>query len=61
MYRVTGQPIWQDIGWKMFTAIVNGTKTPLGTHAAVQDVTRAAASLSKDDYMEVKSTPSPAP
>ncbi|KAI2467422.1 glycoside hydrolase family 47 protein [Annulohypoxylon bovei var. microspora] len=52
MYRVTGNPNWQDLGWKMFTAIANGTKTTLGTHAAVEDVTHAAKSLPQSDYME---------
>ncbi|KAI1403040.1 glycoside hydrolase family 47 protein [Hypoxylon fuscum] len=52
LYRVTGNPIWQDLGWEMFTAVANGTKTPRGTHAAVEDVTRAAESLPQSDYME---------
>ncbi|KAI1396771.1 endoplasmic reticulum mannosyl-oligosaccharide 1,2-alpha-mannosidase [Hypoxylon fuscum] len=52
MYRITGKPIWQDLGWEMFMAIVNGTKTEMGTHAAVKDVTRAAEALPQDDYME---------
>ncbi|KAI1085564.1 endoplasmic reticulum mannosyl-oligosaccharide 1,2-alpha-mannosidase [Whalleya microplaca] len=51
MYRITGNPAWQDLGWDMFTAIANGTETKLGTHAAVKDVTRAGM-LSHDDYME---------
>lgn len=53
MYRITGNTVWQDIGWDMFTAIANGTKTDRGTHAAVKDVTRMADVLPKDDYMEV--------
>ncbi|XXG96441.1 hypothetical protein Hte_002724 [Hypoxylon texense] len=52
MYRITGNPIWQDLGWEMFTAIETGTKTENGTHAAVEDVTRATKSLPKSDYME---------
>ncbi|OTA79565.1 glycoside hydrolase family 47 protein [Hypoxylon sp. CO27-5] len=52
LYRVTGNPIWQNLGWEMFTAIVNGTKTERGTHAAVEDVTRALESLPQSDYME---------
>ncbi|KAI1101080.1 glycoside hydrolase family 47 protein [Jackrogersella minutella] len=52
MYRITGNPIWQDLGWSMFTAVANGTKTERGTHAAVEDVTRAAESLPQSDYME---------
>ncbi|KAI5926520.1 endoplasmic reticulum mannosyl-oligosaccharide 1,2-alpha-mannosidase [Camillea tinctor] len=52
LYRITGDPAWQEFGWDMFTAIANGTKTETGTHAAVQDVTRAMNNLPKDDYME---------
>ncbi|KAI0540862.1 glycoside hydrolase family 47 protein [Xylaria digitata] len=52
MYRVTGKPIWQELGWDMFKSIVNGTRTSLGTHAAVQDVTHKAPTLPQDDYME---------
>lgn len=53
MYRVTGDPKWQDLGWEMFTSVANGTKTEFGTHAAVEDVTRAGDSLPQSDYMEV--------
>ncbi|KAI1818757.1 glycoside hydrolase family 47 protein [Poronia punctata] len=52
MYRITGDPIWQELGWDMFTAIVNGTKTASNTHAAVRDVTSIAPVLDKEDYME---------
>ncbi|KAI1455300.1 glycoside hydrolase family 47 protein [Annulohypoxylon moriforme] len=52
MYRITGNPMWQDLGWEMFTAVANGTKTALGTHAAVEDVTQASGSLPQSDYME---------
>ncbi|KAI0390167.1 glycoside hydrolase family 47 protein [Xylariaceae sp. FL0594] len=52
MHRITGDPVWQELGWDMFTAIVNGTKTPYGTHAAVQDVTRKLDRLPQEDYME---------
>ncbi|KAF2969578.1 hypothetical protein GQX73_g4012 [Xylaria multiplex] len=52
MYRVTGKPIWQELGWDMFNSIVNGTRTNSGTHAAVQDVTHKAPTLPQDDYME---------
>ncbi|KAI1139319.1 glycoside hydrolase family 47 protein [Hypoxylon sp. FL0543] len=52
MYRVTGNPVWQDLGWGMFTAIANGTQTERGTHAAVEDVTHARDSLPQSDYME---------
>ncbi|KAI1421402.1 glycoside hydrolase family 47 protein [Xylaria sp. FL1777] len=52
MYRVTGKPIWQELGWGMFNAIINGTRTGLGTHASVKDVTRNAPTLAQEDYME---------
>ncbi|KAI0880262.1 glycoside hydrolase family 47 protein [Annulohypoxylon maeteangense] len=52
MYRITGNQMWQDIGWKMFTAVSKGTETELGTHAAVEDVTRADIPLPQSDYME---------
>jgi mannosyl-oligosaccharide alpha-1,2-mannosidase len=38
MYRITGDPGWQDKGWKMFEAIIKATSTQFG-HSAVYDVT----------------------
>ncbi|TRX92478.1 hypothetical protein FHL15_006645 [Xylaria flabelliformis] len=52
MYRITGKPVWQELGWDMFNAIVNGTRTGLGTHASVRDVTRKTPTLTQEDYME---------
>ncbi|KAI2642740.1 glycoside hydrolase family 47 protein [Xylaria nigripes] len=52
MYRITGEKVWQDLGWDMFTAIVNGSRTGLGTHASVRDVTHQAPTLPLEDYME---------
>ncbi|KAI0115865.1 glycoside hydrolase family 47 protein [Nemania sp. FL0031] len=52
MYRITGKPVWQELGWNMFNAIINGTRTGLGTHASVQDVTKRAPTMSQEDYME---------
>ncbi|KAI0430359.1 glycoside hydrolase family 47 protein [Xylaria sp. FL1042] len=52
MYRVTGNPIWQDLGWDMFNAIINSTRTGLGTHASVNDVTIDSPTLPQEDYME---------
>ncbi|KAI2613244.1 glycoside hydrolase family 47 protein [Hypoxylon sp. NC1633] len=52
LYRITGKRVWQELGWKMFTAVVNGSRTGLGSHASVQDVTRAAEKLPQEDYME---------
>lgn len=53
MYRVTGKSVWQELGWDMFDAIVNGTKTALGTHASVRDVTQKVSIWAQEDYMEV--------
>ncbi|KAL4722189.1 hypothetical protein ACLX1H_010965 [Fusarium chlamydosporum] len=37
MYRITADPIWQDMAWDMFQAIVRFTATPYG-NAAIEDV-----------------------
>ncbi|KAI0402709.1 glycoside hydrolase family 47 protein [Xylaria palmicola] len=55
MYRVTGQWQWQELGWDMFEAVVNGTRTSLGTHASLKDVTSEGTPiepLEHEDYME---------
>lgn len=33
MYRITGDPIWQEKGWRMFEAVVNATRTESGASA----------------------------
>lgn len=38
MYRITGDPIWQEKGWRMFEAIIEATRTESG-HSAIGDVT----------------------
>ncbi|KAK4250044.1 glycoside hydrolase [Corynascus novoguineensis] len=38
MYRITGDPSWQEKGWRMFEAIITATKTEAG-HSAIRDVT----------------------
>jgi len=38
MYRITGDTVWQDKGWRMFESIINATSTALG-HSAIHDVT----------------------
>ncbi|KAK7756134.1 hypothetical protein SLS62_001726 [Diatrype stigma] len=53
MYRITGNRAYMDLGWDMFSSITNGTRTALGTHASVKDVTKSSASLEQEDYMEV--------
>ncbi|KAH7369967.1 glycosyl hydrolase family 47-domain-containing protein [Rhexocercosporidium sp. MPI-PUGE-AT-0058] len=38
MYRITGDSVWQDKGWRMFESIINATSTEHG-HSAIHDVT----------------------
>ena len=38
MYRITGDPTWQEKGWRMFQSIIKATQTEVG-HSAVDDVT----------------------
>lgn len=52
MYRLTGAAEYQEAAWDMFAAVGNGTRTAYA-NAAVLDVTRAAETLPKEDYMEV--------
>jgi mannosyl-oligosaccharide alpha-1,2-mannosidase len=49
MYRITGDPIWQEKGWNMFQAIMKHTTTPIA-NARISDVTSANPRL--DDSME---------
>ncbi|KAI9052566.1 hypothetical protein LZ554_003909 [Drepanopeziza brunnea f. sp. 'monogermtubi'] len=49
MYRITGDPSWQDKGWKMFEAIIKATSTEHG-HSAIYDVN--AKVPAKTDEME---------
>lgn len=49
MYRITGDEIWRQKGWKMFEAIQSATQTDIA-HAAVKDVTSSLGEL--DDVME---------
>ncbi|KAK3941311.1 glycosyl hydrolase family 47-domain-containing protein [Diplogelasinospora grovesii] len=37
MYRITGDPVWQERGWRMFEAVVKYTQTEVG-HSAIDDV-----------------------
>jgi mannosyl-oligosaccharide alpha-1,2-mannosidase len=37
MYRITGDPIWQEKGWRMWKAVIKATRTEAG-HSAIQDV-----------------------
>lgn len=33
MYRITGDPTWQEKGWKMWEAIIKATRTEHGNSA----------------------------
>jgi mannosyl-oligosaccharide alpha-1,2-mannosidase len=37
MYRITGDPSWQEKGWTMFEAVIKATQTDFG-HSAIGDV-----------------------
>lgn len=52
LYRITGQPAFQQTAWEMFAAVSNGTETEFA-NAAVKDVTSKQLPLDKVDYMEV--------
>ncbi|PNH43079.1 hypothetical protein VD0004_g4337 [Verticillium dahliae] len=49
MYRITGDPIWQEKGWRMFEAVVKATATSIG-NSAIEDVT--STQPTKNDEME---------
>lgn len=49
MYRITGDPAWQDKGWRMFEAIVRHTQTEIG-HSAIDNV--LSPNPSRTDEME---------
>lgn len=54
MYRITGDPEWQDLAWNMFKSIRAVTTTELA-NAAIKDVTNPESP--KIDSMEVSSPP----
>ena len=41
MYRITGDQYWRDVGWNMFVAIQDHTRSIYG-NSAIDDVTKAA-------------------
>ncbi|KAI9158499.1 Mannosyl-oligosaccharide 1,2-alpha-mannosidase MNS1 [Paramyrothecium foliicola] len=56
MYRITGDPIYQEMAWKMFNAVVAASETKLG-HASIRDVTikipyKQSRDHNLEDYME---------
>jgi mannosyl-oligosaccharide alpha-1,2-mannosidase len=50
LYRITGDPKWQDMAWDMFQSIKKVTETKYG-FSAIEDVTRGT-SPKKLDQME---------
>lgn len=48
MYRITGDPSWQEKGWKMFEAVIAATQTPIG-HSAIDDVTNPEFMMQADN------------
>jgi mannosyl-oligosaccharide alpha-1,2-mannosidase len=51
MYRITGNPLWQEKGWRMFEAVVRATRTDAG-HSAIRDVTSTDTPARREDTME---------
>jgi len=51
MYRITGDPIWQDRGWAMWQAVIRAVGTEIG-HSAIQDVTSKEKHAEPTDSME---------
>lgn len=51
MYRITGDPVWQDHGWKMWESVIRATQTDIG-HSAIYDVTKKDKYNDKADSME---------
>ena len=37
MHRITGDPYWRTAGWKMVSAVLKHTKTPIA-HSAIDNV-----------------------
>lgn len=46
MYRITGDPEWQEKGWRMFQAVIKATTTDVA-HSAINNVL-------KDDDTEAR-------
>jgi mannosyl-oligosaccharide alpha-1,2-mannosidase len=56
LYRITGDPAYQDMAWDMFEGVAKASETKLG-HAAIKDVTikipdGESKDANLDDYME---------
>lgn len=39
LYRITGDPVWQERGWEMFKSVINLCWAGHGAYAAIRDVT----------------------
>jgi len=51
MYRITGDALWQEKGWRMFEAVIRATQTEAG-HSAIRDVTSTETPVDRDQTME---------
>jgi hypothetical protein len=51
MYRLTGDPKWQDRGWKMYVSWVTTAAVPGGI-SSINDVTRDPEHVVYGDNME---------
>ncbi|KAH8903258.1 seven-hairpin glycosidase [Coniochaeta sp. PMI_546] len=50
MYRITGDPVWQEKGWRMFESVIAATTVSAG-HSAIDDVSSTKA-VTFTDNME---------
>ncbi|KAB5518691.1 glycosyl hydrolase family 47-domain-containing protein [Coniochaeta sp. 2T2.1] len=48
MYRITGDPVWQEKGWRMFESVIAATSVAEG-HSAIDDVTTDKAATYMDN------------
>ena len=37
MYRITGDPVWMEKGWRMWESVIKAVRTEVG-HSAVDDI-----------------------
>ncbi|KAK4100391.1 glycoside hydrolase family 47 protein [Parathielavia hyrcaniae] len=56
MYRITGDPTWQEKGWRMFEAVVRATRTEAG-HTAIRDVTASPSEVHASGGSDTTTTP----
>jgi mannosyl-oligosaccharide alpha-1,2-mannosidase len=53
LYRITGDPKWRDVGWEMFTKIIEHTRTPYG-HASLTTVMEMREQLKHEGNGELR-------